>query len=273
MTTLEQWHAYMTASGHSHNTAALRVRTIEALLRQAGVKEPVELTRIHVLNFLARPIRPWTRLTYWQGIERLSEFLREFGIDPTSDLTAGIKRPRTPEPVARPVTDDTIAKLLGLRMSPRPYAYVRLALYEALRVHEIAHLRGEDFDHDSGWLMVTGKGGVTAPIPIHPEITRMAEGMPEFGYWFPAPSDPQRPVSAAAVSRTIGNALREVGSPASAHQLRDTAATRMQRQVKDLRVTQAMLRHRNVRSTQKYTKVANDDLAAAVTLLDWSSAA
>lgn len=242
-------------------------------MRQAGVGEPTDLTRTHVIAFLARPIRPWTRLTYWQGIERLSEFLREFDLDPSSALTAGIKRPRTPEPVARPITDDTISKLLALRLSPRPHAYVRLALYEALRVHEIAKIRGEDFDHDAGWLMVTGKGGITAPIPIHTEVTRLAQTMPEFGFWFPAPSRPDLPVSASAVSRTIGNALRAVGADASAHQLRDTAATRMQRQVKDLRVTQAMLRHRNVRSTQKYTKVANEDLAAAVVGLHWPTAA
>ncbi len=53
------------------------------------------------------------------------------------------------------------------------------------------------------------------------------------------------------MSSTIAAALKQCGSTATAHQLRDTAATRMQRMVGDIRIMQAMLRHSNITSTMK----------------------
>ena len=75
------------------------------------------------------------------------------------------------------------------------------------------------------------------------------------------------------MSLTITNALRQCGSAATAHQLRDTAATRMQRQSRDIRLTQSMLRHTNITSTMKYTEASNDDLRRAVQSMDWTDAA
>lgn len=273
MTVLDQWAEYLTATGASHSTVGTRTRTIKALRNHAEMSDELGLTRQHVIAFLGRPISPWSRLTYYSGIRQWSEFLAEFDHLPGSDLTKGIPRPRTPDPVARPINDDTIARLLAATLSTRAHAYVRLALYEALRVHEIAALEGQHFDFRSGWLMVTGKGGVTAPVPVHPEIAKLADTMPEFGFWFRSPSHIDRHVSPVAVSQTIIGALRSVGSTATAHQLRDTAATRMQRQVKDIRVTQTLLRHRNVQSTQKYCGVSDASMQAAVLALNWDAAA
>lgn len=273
MTILDQYAQYLTATGASHATVEIRTRTVKALMNHAGPTDELALTRQNVVSFLGRDIKPWTRLTYYSGIKQWSAFLVEFGHLPSSNLTKGIPRPRTPEAVARPIDDDTIARLLAATLSPRPQAYIRLALYEGLRVHEIAGLRGEHFDFAGCWLMVTGKGGLTAPVPIHPEIAKLAETMPEFGYWFPSPAHPDRCVSPMAVSQTITNALRSIGCAANPHRLRDTAATRMQRKVKDIRLTQTMLRHRNIRSTMKYTGVSDEAMHSAVLALNWGDAA
>lgn len=270
---ITQWQEFMTASGMSPATVAVRTRIIRALMSHSGIDDPLRLTRLHVVSFLARGLSPWSKITYWKSITKWSEFLREFDYDATSSLTKGIARPRTPDPVARPLTDETVSRLLSAHLSPRASAYVRLALYAGLRVHEIAKIRGEDFDFAAGWLMVAGKGGSIAPVPIHPELARLAENMPEFGYWFTSPACPTRCVYPTAVSGTIIAALRTVGSTATAHQLRDTAATRMQRQVKDIRITQTMLRHRSIRSTQKYAGVSDESMHAAVLSLDWGAAA
>jgi integrase/recombinase XerD len=155
-----------------------------------------------------------------------------------------------------------------MNLAPRAHAYVRIALYQALRVHEIAKLRGEDFDLEAGWLTITGKGGVSAPIPIHPEVAKLAATMPAWGWWFPAPTGAGhvRPVS---VGLTIRNALKACGSTATAYQLRDTAATRLQRQTRDIRLTQALLRHRSIANTMKYTEASNAELSQAVNALNW----
>lgn len=267
--TIEQWAEYLTATGASANTVRLRVRTITALTNHAGVADPLRLNRQNAIAFLARDIRPWSRLTYWSGIKAWSAYVREFDIDLTYDLLRGVTRPPTPDGLARPINDDVIDALLELKLTPRPRAYVTLALFAALRVHEIAKIRGEDADLVGGWLMVTGKGGRTKPVPMHPEVLKLAASQAEFGFWFPSRIDPAQSVSPLSVSQTIGGALRQVGCTATAHQLRDTAATQLQRRVKDIRVTQTMLRHRSIQSTMKYTGVADDSMQAAVRELHW----
>lgn len=268
---LTQWGQFMAATNQSPATIKTRMQIVRAAATHAGRDDELHLTRNDVVSFLARPLSAWSKLTYWKALEAWSRYLREFGHDPASNLLLNVPRPRTPEPVARPINDDTIARLLSAPLSPRASAYVRLALFEALRVHEVAKIRGEDFDHGAGWLMVTGKGGVVAPVPIHPEVSRLALTMPDFGFWFPSPTNLARPTTPLAVSRTLSNALSSIGSTATAHQLRDTAATRLQRAGKDMRVTQQMLRHRSIRSTQKYAGVSDESMKTAMGFLDWAA--
>lgn len=268
---LDAWRAYMAAAGATARSIDLRLRVMQGLLRDARVDDPLELTRDHVVAWLGRPIKAWTRLTYYNAVKVWSRWVVEFGHLQRCDLLDGIPKPKTPAAVARPISDDMVTKLLALKLQQRPHAYVRLALYQALRVHEIAKISAEDFDLESGWLMVTGKGGITKPIPIHPEIAKLAETMPGIGWWFPSRTGGH--VSGEAVSSTITAALRTCGSTATAHQLRDTAATRMQRTVKDIRLTQAMLRHTNITSTMKYTEASNEELQKATKALDWQDAA
>lgn len=264
---LKMWADYLVSNDCAPATVRIRLTTIRGLARHAGVADPRGLTAADVASFLAVPRARWTRVTYWVGIKQFSAWLRESGHDPNSYLTRGIKRPRTPDQVARPIDDLTIRRLLTAKLTPRTHAYVRLALFQGLRVHEIAKVRGEDFS--DGWLTVLGKGGHEAQIPVHAEVASVSATMPEFGYWFPGSCDGH--VHPTSVSHTIHNALRSIGSGAVPHQLRDTCATRVQRQGKDIRVTQAMLRHRSLRSTQKYVAVNDEDLRAAVAALDWAA--
>jgi integrase/recombinase XerD len=273
MSILTEWAEYMAATGAAEATVKIRTQTIQTLMNHQGVSDPLLITRRHVVAFLARPTAQWTKVTYWRSIKAFSIWLREFDYDPASDLLKGFPKPRIPEPAARPIDDATVNTLLKATFSHRTRAYILLALYGGLRVHEIAKLRGEDLDLAAGWLMICGKGGITKPIPIHGEIMKLAEVMPEEGFWFPSAKDPRTHVQAESVSNTISAALRSVGCRATAHQLRDTAATRFQRQVKDIRLTQSLLRHRSIASTMKYTAVSDTELQNAVALLSWDKAA
>lgn len=269
-TEVAEWVSFMQAIGLSAATVRVRTETMTTLLRHADTSNPLNLTRRHVLSFLARPIKPWSKVTYWRCIKAWDQWARDFGYT-TDSIVKGIPAPKTPKPVARPIDDDAVRRLLGANLSRRPRAYVLLALYEGLRVHEIAAVRGEDFDHASGWMMVKGKGGETNPLPIHPEITKLADSFPEQGLWFPSPSDPSRPIQAVAVSQTIKNAMVGVGIRATAHQLRDTAGTRLQREGRDLRVTQAFLRHSSVATTQKYLAVSDTAFQAVAQGIRWAA--
>jgi integrase/recombinase XerD len=269
-TVLHDWSEFMYATGRSPATVRIRLHAIQALTRHAGKTDPLTLTRRDVLSFLARPRKQWTKVTYWRCVRAWGAWLTEFDY-PHEELLRGIPRPRTPAAAARPIEDADITRLLASRMTHRTRCYVVLALYGGLRVHEIAKLRAEDFDLQAGWLTVTGKGNVTKPIPIHPEIAAIAARMPEAGYWFPSQARLGEPVSAIAVSQTITNALRASGCNATAHMLRDTAATNLQRTVKDIRLTQAFLRHTNVTSTAKYCAVSDAALQSAVTSVRWAA--
>jgi integrase/recombinase XerD len=269
---LESWAAFMSARGLSPASVRTRTQIVKGLLTDSGLDDPLELTRDHVIAWLGRPVKAWTRVTYWKTVKAWSTWVVDFGHLPECTLLDGIGKPKPPAAAARPINDETIARLLAMQLPPRPHAYVRLALFQALRVHEIAKVRAEDFDFTSGWLLVTGKGGITKPIPIHQEVAKLGANMPELGFWFPSFTAAGH-VSATAVSSTISQALTRCGSTATAHQLRDTAATRMQRTVKDIRLTQAMLRHTNITSTMKYTEASNDELKKATRALDWQDAA
>lgn len=270
-TVLVSWAEYMQATGASTATIRVRVQTLGSLMRHAGKTDPLTLTRRDALAFLAKPRAQWSKVTYWRCIKAWCVWLAVFEF-PHEDLLKGMPTPRAPAGAARPIERVTVNALLASRMTLRTRCYVLLALYCGLRVHEIAKIRGEDFDIEAGWLTVTGKGSVTKPIPVHPEIVKLAAQWPEIGYWFPSNSAPEGHVTARAVSLTIGNALRAVGSRATAHQLRDTAATNFQRQVKDIRLTQALLRHSSLNSTMKYTAVSNSELQDAVRAIDWTAA-
>jgi integrase/recombinase XerD len=268
---LEDWTAFMRATGAANATIKIRTQTLTALSRSSG-HQLIDLTRGDVLTFLARPeLRPWSRVTYWRAIKAWDLFARRFNYIEKS-IVKGIPAPKQPTSVARPIDDEAILLLLAAPVSARAHAYVRLALFAGLRVHEIAKLRAEDFDWSAGWLTVLGKGGVSKPVPIHPEVSKLAVSMPEVGYWFPSPVRPGEPVEPHAVSLTIKNAMASVGIRATAHRLRDTAATKMQRDGRDLRMTQAFLRHASVVTTQKYTAVSDTALQQAARSIRWNAA-
>jgi integrase/recombinase XerD len=268
---IEEWRDFMTATGASPATIRVRVQTLGTLVRRSGYSSPVQLTRRDVLRFLSRDLRPWSRHTYFRCITAWDTWAREFGYISDS-IVRGIPAPRKPAPVARPLTDEEVRALLAAPLAQRARTYILLALYEGLRVHEIAKLRGEHLDRTAGWLTVHGKGNVVAHVPIHDEIRRLATTYPKTGYWFCSNLDPQRPVDPLSVSATIKSAMLSVGINATAHRLRDTAATRLQRETHDLRLTQAFLRHASVATTQKYVAISDAALQAAARSIRWDAA-
>lgn len=271
MRELAEWQDFMTATGASPATIRTRIQTVRTLVSHSGYDSPLKLTRRDVLRFLARPMKPWSKHTYYRCIKAWDTWAQEF--DYISDsILRGIPAPRKPSPVARPISDDEIRLLLAAPLPPRARAYIVLALFAALRVSEVAKVAGEHFDHQAGWLLVCGKGGTTRHVPIHDEVSKLAATQPATGLWFRSPSDPTRPVTALAVSASIKAAMRSLGIRAVPHQLRDTVATALQRQSHDLTLTQSFLRHASPATTTKYIAVSDAALQQAACSLRWDAA-
>ncbi|UVO12021.1 site-specific integrase [Mycobacterium sp. SVM_VP21] len=143
---------------------------------------------------------------------------------------------------------------------------VLLGAMEGLRAHEIAKVKGEHLDLIDRTMIVTGKGGVTATLPIHHLVVEIAYQMPRKGPWFPGPDRGHQ--RRESVSGTIKDAMVRVGVPGSAHCLRHWFGTAPVRAGVDLRTVQTLMRHQNLSSTAVYTAIADEQRAKGIQLLD-----
>lgn len=257
---LDQWTLWMRALGASPNTIRTRIGGVRSLLEHAGRTDPVSFTTADVIAWLADCQSDWTRRTYATTVRAWHRWLVEQGIredDPT-EVIPPVKQPRG---IPRPAPTHAVDAALAIA-ARRARAYIELAAYEGLRVHEIAKVQGEDFE--DGWLFVRGKGDEVDAVPIHPAVEMLRVGFPATGWWFPSDRGPDGHVTGKSVSRTISDTFQKAGFKISAHQLRHWFGTHALRVSKDLRVVQELMRHASVSSTQIYTHAADQTKAATV---------
>jgi integrase/recombinase XerD len=201
----------------------------------------------------------WSRLTYHSCLRDFCAWAKAAGYA-EEDPMADVKRGKTPRSVPKPLSDTEVGRILEVATG-RPRAWVLLALYQGLRAHEVAKIRGEDVAER---LYVRGKGDVEAFLPVHPEVRILSATQPAAGYWFPTRAGH---VSSKTVSSTVGKVFRSVGVPGSIHRCRHTYGTRLLRQGADLRLVQELMRHASPATTAGYTQVLDDQLAEALNRL------
>ncbi|WP_268988616.1 tyrosine-type recombinase/integrase [Rhodococcoides fascians] len=179
--------------------------------------------------------------------------------------------PRTPRRRPRPIDDQHMNRLLATRMHLKTRAMILLAALEGFRVHEIAKVKGEDFDLIAGILHVVGKGGVVDELPLHPLVAEVAAQMPRRGYWFPANSRAVAPgtcVRSKSVSDVIAGVMRRAEIPGTPHALRHWFGTTLVDSGVDLRTAQELLRHASLATTQIYTQVSSKRRVEGINKLD-----
>jgi integrase len=126
-----------------------------------------------------------------------------------------------------------------------------------LRLGEIAAFHSDSITATG--LVITGKGGRTRRIPMHPVLTEELAGLN--GYAFPSPYSAHDHLSRAAVSDALAVVLPRPFTP---HSLRHRFATAAYRGTHDIRAVQLLLGHSSVSTTQRYTLIEEDALTAAV---------
>jgi site-specific recombinase XerD len=255
-----EWRMWMIAAELSPRTIDDRISVLVLLVR-ADI-DPVTATWQELSRFLATaPWAPASRRTRYAQLRAFYKWLvltDQRGDDPTMKLA----RPRAPRGVPHPVRPESLDAILAKANRRRTRAMVLLALYQGLRVHEIAKVRGQDVRGQS--LSVTGKGGVTALLPMHALVAAEAAGMPETGWWFPNYRD-GGPITSGNVSKVLGTLLKRAGVHGSAHSMRHFFGTEALRAAGgNLRVAQELLRHASPATTAIYTKVDDVELRAAV---------
>ena len=201
-----------------------------------------------------------------------------------------LRTPRTPKSLPRVLTQDQMTRVLervhgraagGDPEQIRDYAVLELLYSSALRVSELTELRLDGFDRHDRSVRVLGKGNKERVVPLGAPAARaleryLAEARPALLHRAPAGQQPpagdaffvgNRAGSAltiGAVYRLVSRELaQEPGAgPSGPHTFRHSAATHLLDGGADLRVVQEMLGHASLSSTQVYTHVSMERLAA-----------
>jgi integrase/recombinase XerD len=264
---LEAYELYLRGAGRSERWVVDSLYTLRRLQVRAG-KDVDACAAIDVSRFLGAPqLSIAARSTYFGYI---NAFYRWWAQEGGVHVTARLPRPRVPKGVPHPISSEQLRRLLALRMHRRTRVMILLAAFAGLRVHEIAKVRGEDFDLAGRTLRVTGKGNVTATLPLHPLLAEAALRMPRRGWWFPANSRrPGEHVLRKGVSDIIGNAMRRGDiTGGTAHALRHWFGTNLVASGTDLRTAQTLLRHSSLQTTALYVQVADEKRGEAIDRLD-----
>lgn len=265
-TRLLEWRTWQFARSLSARTVEARLATVVSCAAWLEV-DPEFLRAEQISAWLAQG-GEWSDRTRWTYHGSLAAWFRwlvqqEYRADNPMDKVGSPRRPRS-EP--RPISDADMRRILRTPMHRRTRAMILLAAFEGLRTHEIAKIKGEDLDLIARTMVVKGKGGVTATMPLHHFVVEQAYRMPRRGYWFPGVDRGHQ--RRESVSGTIKEAMVRAGVAGSAHQLRHWFGTALVRAGVDLRTVQVLMRHQNLTSTAIYTAVADEQRINGIQTLD-----
>lgn len=261
---LAYWFQYMTAEGCTPATVKERGIAVRALLRRTG-STLLTMHRHDLIGDLARDgLSAKTRQNYRSLYHTLFTWIQDEGFR-QDNPAARLPRTRVPQVEANPVSTDDIAYLLASGIYAKTRMYVLLYAYQGFRATEIAAVSGESIDWERQRIRSDeAKGGKIVWRPIHPIVWAELQRYPRTGYIFPSRGGH---VSRKTVSNVLGKAMQRAGIQHRPHQLRAWHATEMIDAGAATIVVQTSMRHSDARSLNRYVRVSDDVLRAAMTLL------
>ena len=186
------------------------------------------------------------------------------------DALAGLRSPKVPRRVPRPVTPDAameLAQAVGDTatapwIAARDTAVLLLMYGAGLRIAEALSLTGADLPLGET-LNILGKRQKTRVVPLLPAVREAVEAYLKINPWPVGANDsvfrgakggPLRP---ELIRTAMAGARAALGLPdtATPHALRHSFATHLLARGADLRSIQALLGHASLSSTQIYTAV------------------
>ena len=273
---------------HLRVERGLSPKTIEAYAADiCGFAESVgELTPAQILpEHIARYVESLSRrslsrrsqaraLSAIRGLFKYLHRERHIPTNPADEIDSPKPRRSLPEVLS----EDEVERLLDApdRTVPQGFrdATMLHTMYAAgLRVTELVTLRMADLELDEGYLLVTGKGDKRRVIPVarwtvamlrrYIDETRSVWARPEEKALFL--SRRKGPMTRQAFWLIVKKHAAAAGitKRVSPHKLRHSFATHLLNRGADLRSVQAMLGHVDIATTQIYTHVSNERVAAA----------
>ena len=216
-------------------------------------------------NSLARALSAW---------RQYCDYLVQQG-SLKSNPVQNIKAPKKPQRLPRAIERDTLNGLLDQpaaaddALALRDQAIVELPYGSGLRLAELASLNLNDVYLDAGWLNVHGKGNKQRQVPLtHNSVALLQQWLAQ------RPAQPHETalfttqhgtrLGSRQIAKRLDQWAQQQGSPQhiSPHMLRHSFAGHLLQASRDLRAVQDLLGHASLSSTQIYTKLDFDHLAA-----------
>jgi integrase/recombinase XerC len=254
---IQSWLTYCQASGMSAGTIKVKRHYLENLAAQVDLLAATETDLIDYMNNAGWMAQ--TRKSARSQVRSFYSWAHRMGLVETNPAQY-LPVIKVPQGKPKPASDDALERALdGASVTLR--AMLLLAAYAGLRRNEIASLRVKDVLSDR--LRVTGKGGRTRVVPLHPVLKEALDAQieivrPSF-YVFPG-KNPGDHIGAHYVWKHIRNATG--GTPP--HELRHRFATKSYAVGRDIRAVQELLGHSSPTTTARYVQVDDDAMVAAV---------
>lgn len=241
-----------------------------------GERDLRQITRHDLRQWLAsgrsRDLAPSTQARQLSAVRSFFKFAeRTWGLE--HDWLAGVRAPKGAKKLPRALSVDATHALLDAApettLEIRDQAAWELLYGSGLRLSELLGLRLDEMNLPERQARVLGKGGKTRWVPLTAVSVKAVEA------WLP-----RRPVADspflfcnaqgnALSSRQLQRRLKAIATrvlgtqDVHPHQLRHAFATHMLEGSQDLRAVQELLGHAHLSTTQIYTHLDFDHLAAA----------
>lgn len=244
----------MAAQSCSPKTIRERLIVVTSFARFTGFIDPEEVTKMHLLEFIARPeLKAGSRQSYRSTLTAFFRWLVDEEVlehDPSARLPRVRVRLAEPDPVS---THD-LERLLASGIRGHTVTKVLLYAYEGMRASEIAGVSGEDLDWATGRIWIANaKGNRPVWRPMHSLVWHhvLEAGYPRRGWWFPSPYGDDH-VTGRSVSDTISKAMHRAGITHRPHDLRKWHGTTLLSMGADSLDVQHSLRHVDGQSMKSY---------------------
>lgn len=266
-------------SDHTVQSYARDLQRFAAWLAGRGIDEPSGVghgdVSAYLLHLDAEGLGLRSIARARTSIRQLFRFLvREGRLD--ADPSALVDAPRFPAPLPVVLSQAQVEGLLGAPdgtpLGLRDRAMIELLYASGLRVSELVGLPLRSLDAEIGIVLVRGKGDKERLVPTGPRALRLIgdylrDGRPALQRGR-CPSLFLSRLGTAMTRQNFWQRLRryaqQAGIPGkvSPHVLRHSFATHLLEHGADLRSLQAMLGHSDISTTQIYTHVTQERLAA-----------
>lgn len=264
---IDYWISFQHASGSTEKSIRERVYALRGMLKRTG-RTLLTVTRHDLIRDLGRPkIAASTRANYKSLLYGFFTWMQdeEFRLDNPAARLPKVRVPRT-EP--DPVTTEDIEMILHSGIYRRTRMWVLLYSYQGMRATEIAAVSGSSIDwRNQRILSAEAKGGKEVWRPIHPVVWDHLQTWRTERWLFPSPTRTGEHVTAANVSNVLSKAFKRAGVAHRPHQMRAWFATEMIAAGTPTIVVAAALRHSDTQSVEKYVRVKDDTIAAAMRAL------